>query len=136
MKEKKETEMKVRVGNFFVERDEDGVISIASVSKNWFVGIAAGTMTHLMLNNTILVDNPTERDITIANAVIVSMYTSCMMAYNANFVSDVFNSAERIGKSAEGGAEEDDSKAIDELRHLDDMKEENAAESLDEEVRV
>nr|DAP34379.1 MAG TPA: hypothetical protein [Caudoviricetes sp.] len=136
MKEKKETEMKVRVGNFFVERDEDGVISIASVSKNWFVGIAAGTMTHLMLNNTILVDNPTERDITITNAVIVSMYTSCMMAYNADFVSDVFNSVERIGKIAEGGAEEDDSKAIDELRNLDDMKEENAAESLDEEVRV
>lgn len=136
MKEKKETEMKVRVGNFLVERDEDGVISIASVSKNWFVGIAAGTMTHLMLNNTILVDNPTENDIDIANTVIVSMYTSCMMAYNADFVSDVFNSVERIEKSSERGTEEDDSKAIDELRNLDDMKEENVAESLDEEVRV
>ena len=136
MKEKKETEMKVRVGNFLVERDEDGVISIASVSKNWFVGIAAGTMTHLMLNNTILVDNPTENDIDIANIVIVSMYTSCMMAYNADFVSDVFNSVERIEKSSERGTEEDDSKAIDELRNLDDMKEENVAESLDEEVRV
>lgn len=125
MEEKKEKEMKVRIENFIVERDEDGIISVASVSKNWFVGISAGSMTHLMLNNTLFVENPSEEDKDVAYSVITAMYASCMMAYNADFANDVFESIERIGKESEVGNEENDEKALNELRQLDEMKEES-----------
>ena len=134
MEEKKEKEMKVRIENFIVERDDDGMISVAAVSKDWFVGIAAGSMTHLMLNNTILVENPSEEDKDVAYSVITAMYASCMMAYHAEFANDVFNSIERIGEKSEVGSEEDDKKAIEELRQLDEMKEE--AESVEKEKEL
>lgn len=125
MEEKKDKE--VTLGGFiYTMSEEDGVITVLSDSKNWFIGYAPGTMAHTFLAAIVFnEDGMNEDDANAVNNFITSIYTISQIV-DADTTIDVYNA---IGKymtkpDEDELSEEEDAKILNEEQMKHEIEEE------------
>lgn len=115
MEEKKDKE--VTLGGFiYTMSEEDGVITVLSDSKNWFIGYAPGTMAHTFLAAIVFnEDGMNEDDANAVNNFITSVYTISQIV-DAETTIDVYKAIEKymLKDDEEELSEEEDAKILKE----------------------
>lgn len=94
----------VQIQNFvYTLSKEDGIVSVAASSGNWYVGFGPGTMAHSLMYSSVFADDKeiTEEDKQIVTTIITSMYCACNII-DSEFTESIYKNIEAfMTKNAE-----------------------------------
>lgn len=90
----------VQIQNFvYTLNEENGIVSVAASSGNWYVGFAPGTMAHSLFYSLVFADDVelSEEDKKTVTTVITSMYCACNII-DSEFTENIYKNIESFMK--------------------------------------
>lgn len=90
----------VQIQNFvYTLNEENGIVSVAASSGNWYVGFAPGSMAHTLIYTLVFADDReiSEEEKQTITTVVTSMYCACNII-DSEFTENIYKDIETFMK--------------------------------------